>query len=205
MSSNPVRDLDVAENYPMDSQTMTSNLLQLKQAIRATWMAADFGQIARYMEKEAAAFVERRSIIHGMKVLDVACATGNVAVPAARKGAQVVGIDIEPNLLEQARHRAVAESLEATFEEGNAEQLPYPGHFDVVANMFGATFSPRPEHWHGCVYPHFYYLCKRGLARSLDLIMQSNKVHLLSVTMTPSNGLRQSSENNCVFGFTEHR
>ena len=55
-------------------------------------------------------------------------------------------VDIAPNLLEQARQRAVAESLEATFEEGDAEQLPYPdGHFDVVASMFGAIFAPRPE------------------------------------------------------------
>jgi hypothetical protein len=37
------------------------------------------------------------------------------------------------------------------------------GHFDMVASMFGAMFAPRPEHWHDCVYPHFYYLCKRGL------------------------------------------
>ena len=49
---------------------MSSNLLQLKQAMRATWMAGDFGESARYMEKEAEAFVERLSIIPGMKVLD---------------------------------------------------------------------------------------------------------------------------------------
>jgi 2-polyprenyl-3-methyl-5-hydroxy-6-metoxy-1,4-benzoquinol methylase len=79
-------DLEVAENYPMDSQAMSSNLLQLKQAMRATRMAGDLGQIARYMESEAAAIVERLGIIPEMKVLDVACATGNVTVPAARKG-----------------------------------------------------------------------------------------------------------------------
>jgi ubiquinone/menaquinone biosynthesis C-methylase UbiE len=73
---------------------------------------------------------ERLGIIPGMKVLDVACGTGNVAVPSARKGAQVVGIDIAPNLSEQTRQRAVVESLEAIFEEADAEQLPYPdGHF----------------------------------------------------------------------------
>jgi ubiquinone/menaquinone biosynthesis C-methylase UbiE len=95
-----------------------------------------------------ASFVERLGITSGMKVLDVACGTGNVAVPAARKGAHVVGIDIAPNLLEQARQRAVAESLEATFEEGVGMQnsCPIPdGHFDVVASMFGAMFAPRPE------------------------------------------------------------
>src|SRR5260370_16371547 len=70
MSSNLLRDLEVAENYPIDSQAMSSNLLQLKQAMRATWMAGDFGQIARYMEKEAEAFVERLGFIPGMKVLD---------------------------------------------------------------------------------------------------------------------------------------
>jgi SAM-dependent methyltransferase len=138
---------------------MSSNLLQLKQAMRATWMAGDFGQIARYMEREAEAFVERLGIIPGMKVLDVACGTGNVAVPAAHKGAQVVGIDIAPNLLEQARQRAVAESLEATFEEGDAEQLPYPdGHFDVVTSMFGAMFAPRPEQ----VASELARACRRG-------------------------------------------
>src|SRR5260370_32106846 len=127
-------------------QAMSSNLLHLKQAMRATWMAGDFRQIERYMEREDEAFVERLGIIPGMKVLDVACGTGNVAVPAARQGAQVVGIDIAPNLVEQARQRAVAESLEATFEEGDAEQLPYhDGHFDVVTSMFGAMFAPRPE------------------------------------------------------------
>jgi 2-polyprenyl-3-methyl-5-hydroxy-6-metoxy-1,4-benzoquinol methylase len=142
-------DLEVAENYPMDSQAMSSNLLQLNQAMRATRMAGDLGQIARYMESEAEAFVERLGIIPEMKVLDVACATGNVTVPAARKGAQVLGIDIAPNLLEQARQGAVAESLEATFEEEDTEQLPYPdGHLDVVASMFGAMFAPRPEHRH---------------------------------------------------------
>ena len=72
MSTNPVRDLEVAENYPMDSQAMTSNLLQLKQAMRPTRMAGDFGQSARYMERGAEAFVERLGIIPGMQVLDVA-------------------------------------------------------------------------------------------------------------------------------------
>ena len=77
-----LRDLEVAENYPMDPQAMSSNLLQLKQAKLATWMAGDLGQNARYLEREAAAFVERLGIIPGMRVLDVACGTGNVAVPA---------------------------------------------------------------------------------------------------------------------------
>jgi len=79
-------------------------------------------------------------------VLDVACGTGNTAIPAARAGAVVTGVDIAPNLLVQARERAAAEGLDAKFDEGDAEQLPYAdGSFDVVVSMFGAMFAPRPE------------------------------------------------------------
>ncbi|AXC13039.1 Methyltransferase type 11 [Acidisarcina polymorpha] len=138
---------------------MSSNLLQLKQAMRATWMAGDFGQIARYMAGEAEKFVERIGILPGMKLLDVACGTGNVAIPAARAGAQVAGIDIAPNLLEQARQRALAANLQVTFEEGDAEQLPYSDeHFDVVTSMFGAMFAPNPER----VAAELARVCRRG-------------------------------------------
>lgn len=119
---------------------------QLKAKMRETWMAGDFGQIARFTARAAAEFVDRLEIRPGMRVLDVACGTGNLAIPAARKGAEVTGIDIAPNLVDQARKRAAAEGLNATFEEGDAEQLPYPdAQFDVVMSMFGAMFAPRPE------------------------------------------------------------
>jgi len=127
-------------------QPATAGLEQLKQRMRGTWMAGDFGQIARYAAKGAEEFVSRLPISSNARVLDVACGTGNLAIPAARKGAQVTGIDIAPNLVEQARARAAEEGLKATFEEGDAEQLPYPdAHFDVVMTMFGAMFAPRPE------------------------------------------------------------
>jgi SAM-dependent methyltransferase len=119
---------------------------QLKQGMRATWAAGDFGQIARLQAKNAEAFVGRLPIQPGMDVLDVACGTGNLAIPAARVGAKVTGVDIAANLLEQARQRAAAENLYAAFEEGDAEQLPYAdASFDVVMTMFGAMFAPRPE------------------------------------------------------------
>jgi ubiquinone/menaquinone biosynthesis C-methylase UbiE len=121
-------------------------LNQLKQRMRASWMAGDFGQIARYSAKSAEEFVDLLPIQPGARVVDVACGTGNLAIPAARKGAEVWGLDIAPNLLEQARQRAATEGLQATFEEGDAEQLPYPdARFDVVMSMFGAMFAPRPE------------------------------------------------------------
>jgi ubiquinone/menaquinone biosynthesis C-methylase UbiE len=81
-----------------------------------------------------------------MKVLDVACGTGNLAIPAARAGATVTGVDIAPNLIEQAKANAEAERLAISFDEGDAEDLPYEdGEFDVVMTMFGAMFAPRPD------------------------------------------------------------
>jgi 2-polyprenyl-3-methyl-5-hydroxy-6-metoxy-1,4-benzoquinol methylase len=70
------------------------DLKQLKQQIRRTWMAGDFGQIAQYSAKGAEEFVNRLAISRGMRVLDVACGTGNLAIPAARRGAQVTGVDV---------------------------------------------------------------------------------------------------------------
>jgi ubiquinone/menaquinone biosynthesis C-methylase UbiE len=114
--------------------------------MRATWMAGDFGKIAEHTAAEAELFVDTLGIQPAMQVLDVACGTGNLAIPAARTGARVTGVDIASNLLMQARQRAAAEGLQITFEEGDAEQLPFPdAHFDVVMTMFGAMFAPDPE------------------------------------------------------------
>jgi len=119
---------------------------QLKSALKTAWMAGDFGEIAKFTSKEAEAFVGRLRIRPGLRVLDVACGTGNTAIPAARAGAQVVGVDIAPNSLEQARRRAAGEKLAVQFEEGDAEALAYPDSaFDIVITMFGAMFAPRPD------------------------------------------------------------
>jgi SAM-dependent methyltransferase len=81
-----------------------------------------------------------------MKVLDVACGTGNLSIPAAKLSADVTGLDIASNLIEQARARAAVEGLPATFDVGDAEALPYEDKsFDIVMSMFGAMFAPRPE------------------------------------------------------------
>lgn len=119
---------------------------QIKKSMRATWMAGDFGVVAKQITGSAESFVDRLPVSPGMRVLDVATGTGNLAVPLARKGATVTGVDIAANLLEQARERAAAENLAVTFDEGDAEQLPYPdASFDMVVTMFGAMFAPRPE------------------------------------------------------------
>jgi len=124
----------------------TDPMQGLKDRMRATWMAGDFGMIARLTADAAAEFVGRLPVRAGAKVLDVACGTGNLAIPAARLGAHVTGVDIASNLLEQARARAAAEGLPAAFEEGDAEALQQSDEsFDVVMTMFGAMFAPRQE------------------------------------------------------------
>lgn len=122
-------------------------------------MAGDFGQIANYAVKAGEDFVARTEIKPGARVLDVACGTGNAALPAARAGGLVTGVDIAPNLLQQAKKRAAIEQLEIRFDEGDAEELPYKDHdFDIVLTMFGAMFGPRPER----VAAELIRVCKPG-------------------------------------------
>jgi SAM-dependent methyltransferase len=109
-------------------------------------MAGDFGQVAKLTESDGIEFMARRGLLTGLRLLDVACGTGNLAIPAAAAGAKVTGVDIAPNLLDQARARALRHGLTIQFDLGDAEALPYAdGTFDLVVTMFGAMFAPRPE------------------------------------------------------------
>jgi SAM-dependent methyltransferase len=126
--------------------SLPEGFAELKQRLRAAWMAGDFGEIAKLNSHGAEDFIARLRLKPGTKLLDVACGTGNQSIPAARAGAEVIGLDIATNLLEQARKRAAAEKLKIEFIEGDAEKLPYKAaRFDVVVSMFGAMFAPRPE------------------------------------------------------------
>lgn len=125
---------------------MSPDMEALKTKLRATWITGDFGEIAKTYAAGAEEFVRGLNLQPGMRVLDVACGTGNLALPAARSGAVVTGVDIAPNLIEQARENAKREGLTAQFDEGDAESLPYEdASFDAVITMFGAMFTPRPE------------------------------------------------------------
>ncbi|MCU1303305.1 MAG: Methyltransferase type 11 [Candidatus Sulfotelmatobacter sp.] len=141
---------------------MSSTVLdfaQVKSGMKSAWMAGDFGRIATYIAGTAEDFVRRTPIQPGSRLLDVACGTGNSAIPATRAGASVTGVDIAPNLLAQARERAAAENLDIHFEEGDAEELPFEKHsFDIVLSMFGAMFAPRPER----VAAELLRVCKPG-------------------------------------------
>jgi len=132
---------------------------QLKSALKSTWMAGDFGAIAKYTAKEGEEFVSRIGVQPGTRVLDVACGTGNTAIPAARLGGDVTGVDIATNLLEQAAKRAKADNLRARFQEGDAEQLPFGNaQVDYVVTMYGAMFAPRPDR----VAAELLRVCKPG-------------------------------------------
>jgi SAM-dependent methyltransferase len=118
----------------------------LLDRVRATWTAGDFGRIAMGYAPGAAAFVRRLALKPAHAVLDVACGTGNLTLPAARDHAIVTGLDLAPNLIAEARESAVREGLDIRFDVGAAEALPYgDGAFDAVMSMFGVMFSPRPE------------------------------------------------------------
>ncbi|MGA8939291.1 MAG: class I SAM-dependent methyltransferase [Acidobacteriaceae bacterium] len=126
--------------------TSAPSIEQIKASMRTAWTSGDFAVIASSAASDAAAFVERIAPAPGSAVLDVACGNGNLAIPAAQRGCLVTGVDIAPNILIQARARSAEAGCTVQFDEGDAEQLPYPdATFDLVITMFGAMFAPRPE------------------------------------------------------------
>lgn len=126
--------------------TLTPEMETLKSRLKATWMSGDYGTFSRYLEPSAVVFFQSLGVRPGSRVLDVACGSGQLALLAARAGAEVTGVDIATNLVEQARQRARSEELPARFEEGDAEALPCEdASFDLVVSLIGAMFAPRPE------------------------------------------------------------
>ena len=124
--------------------TLASDLLT--ERARRIWSAGDYDRISAGFRHEAEAFVDRRSLRPGQLVLDAACGSGNLTIPAARTGASVTGIDLVPSLLEATSTWAVDEGLTLTLDEGTVEELPYDdAQFDVVLSMFGVMFAARPE------------------------------------------------------------
>lgn len=125
---------------------MTPEIEALKARLKTVWSSGDYGHFATYLEPGALDFLERLDVEPGTRMLDVACGAGQIAIPAARAGVKVTGVDIAPNSIAQARERAATEGLDARFDEGDAEALPYDdGSFDLVVSLIGAMFAPRPE------------------------------------------------------------
>ncbi len=118
----------------------------LKGILATVWAAGDYGKIAASLAASSEEFLARVPHGHGTRLLDIACGTGQLALPAARAGALVTGLDLTEAWLEQARSAAAAEGLSIRFDRGDAEALPYEdGAFDVVVSLIGAMFAPNPD------------------------------------------------------------
>ncbi|HEX7792832.1 MAG TPA: methyltransferase domain-containing protein [Vicinamibacterales bacterium] len=114
---------------------------------QALWEKGDFTRIAASMRESGEAFVASLGNISGMKVLDLGCGDGTTALPEARRGADVLGVDIARNLVDAANQRARAEKLaNCRFQQGDATNLNELGDrgFDLVVSIFGAMFAPKP-------------------------------------------------------------
>jgi SAM-dependent methyltransferase len=117
---------------------------ELKQKHRKTWASGDYDQIARGIQAVADHVVRSARLRAGERVLDIACGTGNTALAARARGADVTGLDLTPDLLAVARKREVAEGLSGiNWEEGDAENMPFPdASFDAVVSSCGLMFAP---------------------------------------------------------------
>jgi len=114
---------------------------------KALWKKGDFTRIAESMRESGAALVAKLGITKGLKVLDLGCGDGTTAIPEAKLGANVVGVDIARNLVEAGNIRAKTEGLtNCTFQEGDATDLQElkDQTFDLVVSIFGAMFAPTP-------------------------------------------------------------
>jgi SAM-dependent methyltransferase len=123
----------------MTEQTISPN--------RALWEQGDFTRIAAGMRESGEALVDTLGIEWGMKILDLGCGDGTTALPEARLGADVLGVDVATNLVAAGNARARAEGLtNCTFQEGDASDLDDldDDSFDLVVSIFGAMFAPRP-------------------------------------------------------------
>jgi SAM-dependent methyltransferase len=123
---------------------MIDALTDFKQGARAIWAAGDYPRFAPLVAAVGERLVERAGIQPGDAVLDVACGTGNVAIPAALAGGLVTGADLTPEHFPAARARAAEAGVSVEWVEGDAEALPFEdGSFDVVLSSFGCMFAPR--------------------------------------------------------------
>jgi len=122
-------------------------IADLKKTHRATWAAGDYAAVAEMIDEAPPRdLLARMDLAPGQDVLDVATGTGNVAIRAAAAGAQVVGLDITPELFATARRRAAEHDVTVDWLEGDAEELPFEDEsFDRVLSTMGVQFAPRHE------------------------------------------------------------
>ncbi len=125
---------------------MDDELDGLKAIQRTIWSSGDYDSIAELFWDVGAVVAEAAAIEPGMQVLDVATGTGNAAIRAAEAGADVVGLDLTPELFADARRHEVLAGVRVEWREGDAEALPFEDErFDRVLSTFGVMFAPRHE------------------------------------------------------------
>lgn len=119
----------------------------LKQKHRALWALGSYSSVAEQVIPElGAVLVDAVAPAPGDRLLDVATGSGNAALPAARAGATVVASDLTPELFDAGRSAAEAAGVDVTWEQGDAEALPYEDQsFDVVISCVGVMFAPHHE------------------------------------------------------------
>ena len=124
----------------------SQNLDELNRLQEKTWTAGDFAKMGAELSIAGELLCDSVPLLAGDRVLDVATASGNTALAAARRRANVTAIDITTALLERAKARAAAEGLRIRFEHGDATALTFEdAAFDVVMSTFGSIFAPDPE------------------------------------------------------------
>jgi SAM-dependent methyltransferase len=132
---------------------------ELKQRQAAMWGSAPFERIAVTLAEMHEAIVDSVDGEPGKRWLDVGCGTGELALLAAKSGAEIVGADLSPALVETARRQAAERGATVTFEVGDAEALPYAdASFDIVTSSVGAIFAPD----HRAVASQLARVCQPG-------------------------------------------
>jgi len=114
---------------------------------QALWEKGDFTRIAETMRESGAELVQKLGITRGLNLLDLGCGDGTTALPAAERGARVLGIDIAQNLVDAGNRRASERGLASCrFRHGDATNLEgiEDRSFDLVLSVFGAMFAPKP-------------------------------------------------------------
>jgi ubiquinone/menaquinone biosynthesis C-methylase UbiE len=124
----------------------TIDFASIKARQQATWASGDYAAVGTTLQIVGETLCEAVDLRSNQRVLDVAAGNGNATLAAARRFADVVSTDYVSSLLDRGRERARAEGFDVTFQQADAEALPFPdASFDVVLSTFGVMFTPRQE------------------------------------------------------------
>ena len=139
---------------------MTEPPNEARQRARATWAAGDWDSFSHRIASVGQLILDRVGVEPGLELLDVGTGSGGtVAIPAALRGASVVGLDVTPELFEHARRRAAEAGVEVEWIEGDAAELPFAdASFDRVTSTFGAMFAPD----HAAAAAELVRVCRPG-------------------------------------------